>query len=97
MNKNDVDAARARSTGRWQGLLMGGAGVVLGGVFFGAVPAGDGPSDVAAVVIDTEKSSGRWGSTLLAVMENGDIMYLDTSRPRSEWLPYMYSPSFVGK
>ena len=97
MNGMTTDAVKERSKGRWQGLLMGGIGVVLGGVFFGAVPAVDGPSDVAAVVIDTDKSSGRWGSTLLAVMENGDIMYLDTSRPRSEWMPYMYSPSFGGK
>ena len=86
MNGMTTDAVKERSKGRWQGLLMGGIGVVLGGGS-SKVPAVDGPSDVAAVVIDTDKSSGRWGSTLLAVMENVDIMYLDRRDPEANGCP----------
>ena len=86
-----------RAAGRWQGLVIGTIGLASGAILTGAVSMQNEPPEVAAVVIDTEKSSGRWGSTLIAVMENGDIMYLDTTRPTSEWLPYVYSPSFNRK
>ena len=95
--KTSKTKRRELITGRWQGLAIGSVGLGAGAILAGAVSMNDAPSQVAAVVIDTEKSSGRWGSTLIAVMDNGDIMYLDTTRPSSEWLPYMYSPSFVRK
>ena len=47
-----------------------------------------------AVILDPNKGSGRWASTLLAVRGDGEIFYLDTSRPNTNWARYMYSPGF---
>ena len=97
IDKTSKTKRRELITGRWQGLIIGAVGLGAGAILTGAVSMQNAPPEVAAVVIDTEKSSGRWGSTLIAVMNNGDIMYLDTTRPTSEWVPYMYSPSFTRK
>ena len=93
MNRTEISGLE-RSRSNWRALGIGLAGVLCGFFMAGTFGAGAAPSEVASVVIDTKTSSGRWGSTLIAIMENGDIMYLDTKRPRSEWLTYKYNPSF---
>ncbi len=86
-----------RSRSNWRTCGIGLMGLISGAVLCGAVDTGGAPADVASVVIDTQKGSGRWDSTLIAVMDNGDIMYLDTTRPKTAWIPYKYSPNFSGQ
>ncbi|MEY4820380.1 MAG: hypothetical protein RLY72_32, partial [Planctomycetota bacterium] len=38
------------------------------------------------------QSSGRSSSTLIAVDETGKLFALDTSKPKSTWEPYKFSP-----
>ena len=94
MRDQESPVTLERSRSRWRMLAIGLLGTAAGAVLAGAVMPTAAPTDVAAVVLEPTKSSGRWNSTLLAVMENGDIMYLDTSRPQTKWVPYEYSPSF---
>lgn len=96
MNASDEIRRLERSRSNWRTGGIGLIGLMTGAVLCGAVGTDGAPSDVASVVIETDKSSGRWDSTLLAVMENGDIMYLDTTRPRTEWKTFVYSPSYQG-
>jgi hypothetical protein len=86
-----------RSRSNWRTCGIGLIGLITGGLLAGAVKPRTAPSEVASVIIDNDKSSGRWDSTLIAVMDNGDIMYLDTTRPKTAWIPYKYSPGFSGQ
>jgi hypothetical protein len=94
MQVSDEIKRLERSRSNWRTGGMGLIGLMTGAVLCGAVGTESAPSEVASVVIQTGKSSGRWDSTLLAIMENGDIMYLDTTRPKTAWINYKYSPSF---
>ena len=82
------------SRSRWRMTAVGAIGVLAGAVLAGSVAKEQAPTEVAAIVIQNDKSSGRWDATLIAVMQNGDIMYLDTSRAQTAWVPFKYSPAF---
>lgn len=92
MNENTHSLEQSRA--RWRMTAIGCLGLITGAVLAGAAVKAQAPSEVAAVVLQENQSSGRWGATLLAVMENGDIMYLDTSRPQTTWAPFRFSPNF---
>ena len=96
MQESDHIKRLERSLSNWRTCGVALTGVLTGAVLCGAVGIENAPSEVASVMIETGKSSGRWDSTLIAVMENGDIMYLDTTRPKTEWKTFVYSPSFGG-
>lgn len=83
-----------RSRSRWRMVAVGAIGVLAGAVLAGSVAKEQAPTEVAAIIIQNDKSSGRWDATLIAVMQNGDIMYLDTSRSQTTWAPFKYSPGF---
>lgn len=108
--QNDDSGALKRSRDHWRLSAVGMICLVSGAILMAASRSG--PSDSAhlvqdspghdkngfvAVVLDPNKSSGRWASTLLAVKGNGDIFYLDTTRPDSNWAPYIYSPGFKNR
>lgn len=97
----------ARSRDLWRLTAVGMICLVAGAMLVAASHRG--PSDSAhvgqdspnkstdgfvAVILDPNKGSGRWASTLLAVKGDGEIFYLDTTRPNTNWAPYMYSPGF---
>lgn len=96
-----------RSRDLWR-LIALGMICLVGGAMLMAASGNDGPNSAqrvqdspnqdnggfVAVVLEPNKGSGRWASTLLAVKGNGEIFYLDTSRPSTNWAPYMYSPDF---
>ena len=86
--------ALEKSRSRWRMGAIGALGVLAGAVMAGSISNEQAPTEVASVVLQDGKSSGRWNATLLAVMENGDIMYLDTSRAQSTWVQFQYSPNF---
>lgn len=47
---------------------------------------------IQAIALDATQSSGRSSSTLIAVDDTGKLFFLDTSKPKSAWEPYKYSP-----
>ena len=108
--QNDGSGALERSRDRWRLITVGMICLVSGAILMAASRSKssdsahvvqDSPSlnkdGFVAVVLDPNKSSGRWASTLLAVKGDGDIFYLDTTRPNSNWAPYIYSPGFKNR
>ena len=94
MTLKNTTRALERSRTRWRMGAIGMIGLLAGAALAGSVAKEQAPTEVAAIVLQDGKSSGRWDATLVAVMQNGDIMYLDTSRAQSSWVPFQYSPSF---
>ena len=105
--QNGDSGALERSRDHWRLIAVGMICLVSGAILMAASRSGssdsahvvqDSPSlnkdAFVAVVLDPNKSSGRWASTLLAIKGGGDIFYLDTTRPDSNWAPYIYSPGF---
>lgn len=108
--QRDDSGALERSRNHWRLIAVGMICLVSGAILMAASRSGtsdpahmvqDSPSrdkgGFVAVVLDPNKSSGRWASTLLAVEGDGDIFYLDTTRPNSNWAPYTYSPGFKNR
>ena len=108
--QKDDSGALERSRDHWRLIAVGMICLVSGAILMAASRRGtsdpahmvqDSPSrdkgGFVAVVLDPNKSSGRWASTLLAVEGDGDIFYLDTTRPNSNWAPYTYSPGFKNR
>lgn len=108
--QRDDSGALERSRNHWRLIAVGMICLVSGAILMAASRSGtsdpahmvqDSPSrdkgGFVAVVLDPNKSSGRWASTLLAVEGDGDIFYLDTTRPNSNWAPYTYSPGFKSR
>ena len=49
-------------------------------------------SNIVGVVLDPSAGTGRMKSRLLAVQSNGKILVLDTTLPRTKWVPFQFSP-----
>ena len=105
--ENDDSGALERSRDHWRLIAVGMVCLVVGAMLMAASRSDssdsahlvqDSPTEnkdgFVAVVLDPIKASGRWASTLLAIKADGDIFYLDTTRPNSNWAPYVYSPGF---
>jgi hypothetical protein len=104
-NSDPRDLERSRN--RWRLMVVGMVCAAAGAILMGGTETGTKPSESAhemqdsprqgdhgfvGVVLDPTKGSGRWASTLLAIKGDGEIFYLDTSRPETKWVRYMYSP-----
>ena len=76
------------SRARWRtvALVAVGAGFVLGGMQQVS------SRKIQAIALDASQSSGRSSSTLIAVDDTGKLFALDTSKPKSTWEPYKFSP-----
>ena len=94
MSDSNRLAVLERSRGRWRMIATGVIGLGAGAMLAGAMQDVPVPAEVVSVVLEPTRSSGRWNSTLLAVKDNGEIVYLDTSRPKTQWVPFEFSPSF---
>jgi len=78
------------SRARWRTVALVAVGVGAGFVLGGMQQVSS--RKIQAIALDATQRSGRSSSTLIAVDDTGKVFFLDTSKPKSAWEPYKYSP-----
>jgi hypothetical protein len=78
------------SRARWRTVALVAVGVGAGFVLGGMQQVSS--RKIQAIALDPSQNSGRSSSTLIAVDETGKLFALDTSKPKSTWEPYKFSP-----